>query len=149
MVDVDSGITSMDSEISGLLRKIEKPVFLVVNKVDNSSRMNDINEFYSMGIKKLYPIASSNGFGTGELLDDVVKLFKEEKEIDNDVPKFAVVGRPNAGKSSFINALIVAAKSVSLTPESASSFAVTACNESTTAPSNLASSSPSAPLTVL
>ena len=59
-----------------------------------------------MGIKKLYPIASSNGFGTGELLDDVVKLFKQEKEIDNDVPKFAVVGRPNAGKSSFINTLI-------------------------------------------
>ena len=106
MVDVDSGITSMDSEISDLLRKIEKPVFLVVKKVDNSARMNDINEFYSMGIKKLYPIASSNGFGTGELLDDVVKLFKEEKAIDNEVPKFAVVGRPNAGKSSFINALI-------------------------------------------
>ena len=106
IVDVGSGITSMDSEILGLLRKIEKPVFLVVNKVDNSSRMNDVNEFYSMGIKKVYPIASSNGFGTGELLDDIVNLFKEEKEIVNNVPKFAVVGRPNAGKSSFINALI-------------------------------------------
>ena len=106
MVDVDSGITSMDSEISDLLRKVDKPVFLVVNKVDNSSRINDVNEFYSLGFKELYPIASSNGFGTGELLDDVVKLFKGENEVLDDVPRFAVVGRPNAGKSSFINALI-------------------------------------------
>ena len=81
MVDVDSGITSMDSEISDLLRKVDKPVFLVVNKVDNSSRINDVNEFYSLGLKELYPIASSNGFGTGELLDDVVKLFKDENEV--------------------------------------------------------------------
>ena len=106
MVDVDSGITSMDSEISDLLRKVDKPVFLVVNKVDNSSRINDVNEFYSLGFKELYPIASSNGFGTGELLDDIVKLFKDENEVLDDVPRFAVVGRPNAGKSSFINALI-------------------------------------------
>ncbi len=106
MVDVDSGITSMDSEISDLLRKVDKPVFLVVNKVDNSSRINDVNEFYSLGFKELYPIASSNGFGTGELLDDVVKLFKDENEVLDDVPRFAVVGRPNAGKSSFINALL-------------------------------------------
>ena len=106
MVDVDSGITSMDSEISDLLRKVDKPVFLVVNKVDNSSRINDVSEFYSIGFKELYPIASSNGFGTGELLDDVVKLFKDENEVLDDVPRFAVVGRPNAGKSSFINALI-------------------------------------------
>ena len=106
MVDVDSGITSMDSDISDLLRKVDKPVFLVVNKVDNSSRINDINEFYSLGFKEPYPIASSNGFGTGELLDDVVKLFKDVNEVLDDVPRFAVVGRPNAGKSSFINALI-------------------------------------------
>ena len=106
MVDVDSGITSMDSEISDLLRKVDKPVFLTVNKVDNSSRINDVNEFYSLGLKELYPIASSNGFGTGELLDDVVKLFKDENEVLDDVPRFAVVGRPNAGKSSFINALV-------------------------------------------
>ena len=106
MVDVDSGVMSMDSEISELLRKIDKPVFLVVNKVDSSLRINDVNEFYSLGIKKLYPIASSNGFGTGELLDDVVKLFKDDNESFDEVPRFAVVGRPNAGKSSFINALI-------------------------------------------
>ena len=106
MVDVDTGITSMDTDISELLRKINKPVFLVVNKVDSSSRINDVNEFYSLGLEKLYPIASSNGFGTGELLDDVVKLFKEDEPDTDEVPRFAVVGRPNAGKSSFINALI-------------------------------------------
>ena len=106
MVDVNSGITSMDTDISNLLRKVDKPIFLVVNKVDNSSRLNDTNEFYSLGFKTIYPVASSNGFGTGELLDDIVSLFKEKKEIFDDLPRFAVVGRPNAGKSSFINALI-------------------------------------------
>ncbi|MBA4739292.1 MAG: ribosome biogenesis GTPase Der [Flavobacteriaceae bacterium] len=106
MVDVDSGITSMDIDISNLLRKVDKPIFLVVNKVDNSSRLNDTNEFYSLGFKNMYPVASSNGFGTGELLDDIVGLFKEKEEISDDLPRFAVVGRPNAGKSSFINALI-------------------------------------------
>ena len=79
MVDVTTGITSMDSVISNLLRKVQKPIFLVVNKVDNSSRINDVNEFYSLGLDKMYPIASSNGFGTGELLDEIVKLF-----YDND-----------------------------------------------------------------
>lgn len=106
MVDVDSGITSMDIDISNLLRKVDKPIFLVVNKVDNSSRLNDTNEFYSLGFKNMYPVASSNGFGTGELLDDIVGLFKEKEEISDDLPRFAVVGRPNAGKSSFINTLI-------------------------------------------
>ena len=106
MVDVNSGITSMDTDISNLLRKVDKPIFLVVNKVDNSSRLNDTNEFYSLGFKNMYPVASSNGFGTGELLDDIVGLFKEKEEISDDLPRFAVVGRPNAGKSSFINALI-------------------------------------------
>ena len=106
MVDVNSGITSMDTDISNLLRKVDKPIFLVVNKVDNSSRLNDTNEFYSLGFKNMYPVASSNGFGTGELLDDIVSLFKEKEEISDDLPRFAVVGRPNAGKSSFINALI-------------------------------------------
>ena len=106
MVDVTTGITSMDSVISNLLRKVQKPIFLVVNKVDNSSRINDVNEFYSLGLDKMYPIASSNGFGTGELLDEIVKLFYENDEVLDDLPRFAVVGRPNAGKSSFINALI-------------------------------------------
>ena len=106
MVDVDTGITSMDKDIADMLRKIKKPVFLVVNKVDNSSRINDASEFYELGIDKYYPIASINGFGTGDLLDAIVENFSENVDLSDDLPKFAVVGRPNAGKSSLINALI-------------------------------------------
>ena len=106
MVDVESGITSMDTDIANMLRKNNKPVYLVVNKVDSSARINDATEFYELGIDKYYPIASINGFGTGDLLDDVVKDFSEDIDLSDDLPKFAVIGRPNAGKSSFINALI-------------------------------------------
>jgi GTP-binding protein len=106
MVDVESGITSMDTDIANMLRKNNKPVYLVVNKVDSSSRINDATEFYELGIDKYYPIASINGFGTGDLLDDIVKDFSEDIDLSDDLPKFAVIGRPNAGKSSFINALI-------------------------------------------
>ena len=106
MVDVESGITSMDSDIANMLRKIDKPVYLVINKVDNSSRINDASEFFELGFDKYYPIASINGFGTGDLLDAVVKDFSEDLDLSDNLPKFAVVGRPNAGKSSFINALI-------------------------------------------
>ena len=106
MVDVESGITSMDTDIANMLRKNNKPVYLVVNKVDSSARINDATEFYELGIDKYYPIASINGFGTGDLLDDIVKGFSEDIDLSDDLPKFAVIGRPNAGKSSFINALI-------------------------------------------
>ena len=106
MVDVESGITSMDMDIANMLRKNNKPVYLVVNKVDSSARINDATEFYELGIDKYYPIASINGFGTGDLLDDIVKDFSEDIDLSDDLPKFAVIGRPNAGKSSFINALI-------------------------------------------
>ena len=74
LVDVSSGITSMDYDISELLRKTKKKVFLVVNKVDNSAIINDTNEFYSLGIEKIYPISSASGFGTGDLLDDISKF---------------------------------------------------------------------------
>ena len=106
MVDVETGLTSMDTDIANMLRKIDKPVYLVINKVDNSSRVNDASEFFELGIDKYYPIASINGFGTGDLLDAVVKDFSEDVDLSDNLPKFAVVGRPNAGKSSFINALI-------------------------------------------
>ena len=106
MVDVDTGITSMDKDIAKMLRKIDKPVYLVVNKVDNSTRVNDASEFFELGIDKYYPIASINGFGTGDLLDAIVKDFSDKVDLSDNLPKFAVVGRPNAGKSSFINALI-------------------------------------------
>lgn len=106
MVDVEAGITGMDEDVARLLRRIEKPVFLVVNKVDNSTRQQDAVEFYNLGMGEYYPISSINGSGTGELLDALVKELPEAAIPEEDLPRFAVVGRPNAGKSSFINALI-------------------------------------------
>ena len=107
MVDVESGITGMDEDVANLLRRVEKPVFLVINKVDNAKRAADAVEFYSLGLGEYYTVASISGSGTGELLDDLVKALPEKEEVEEEeLPRFAVVGRPNAGKSSFINALI-------------------------------------------
>ncbi|WP_421812968.1 ribosome biogenesis GTPase Der [Flagellimonas sp.] len=106
MVDVESGVTGMDEDVAKLLRRVDKPTFLAVNKVDNSKRLADAVEFYSLGLGEYYPLSSINGSGTGELLDALVKVLPEEKEEESELPRFAVVGRPNAGKSSFINALI-------------------------------------------
>ena len=106
VVDALEGIHPTDQEISLLLRKSRKPVYLVVNKVDTSSKLADAAEFYNLGIGDYYAISSNNGSGTGELLDQVVADFPEgEEEDESGLPKFAVVGRPNVGKSSFINAL--------------------------------------------
>jgi GTP-binding protein len=107
MVDVESGITGMDEDVATLLRKVNKPVFLVVNKVDNGKRAEDAVEFYALGLGDYYTVASINGSGTGELLDDLVEALPEKEDVvEDELPRFAVVGRPNAGKSSFINALI-------------------------------------------
>ncbi len=107
MVDVKEGLTGMDEDVANILRKSDKKVFLVVNKVDNNTRLIDANEFYQLGFDKIYCISSINGSGTGDLLDDVVKEFSEtKKEQIPDIPKYAVVGRPNVGKSSFINVLL-------------------------------------------
>ncbi len=107
MVDVESGVTGMDQEVAKLLRRSKKPIFLAINKVDGASRMNAALEFYSLGFEYQYNLSSINGSGTGELLDDLVKALPDREEPDDsELPRFAVVGRPNAGKSSFINALI-------------------------------------------
>jgi GTP-binding protein len=107
MVEVESGVTGMDEDVAQLLRKSKKPVFLAINKVDNSKRAQDAVEFYSLGFERFYTISSINGGGTGDLLDDLVKSLPEAVEADEEtLPRFAVVGRPNAGKSSFINSLI-------------------------------------------
>ena len=107
LVDVLSGITDLDQAIAKILRKSNKKIFLVVNKVDNSARQYDANVFYKLGLGEIYTISSINGSGTGELLDDLVKTFnKVEIEEEQNLPKFAVVGRPNVGKSSLINALV-------------------------------------------
>ena len=106
MVDVESGVTGMDEDVAKLLRRVDKPVFLAINKVDNAQRATDAVEFYSLGLGEYYTLSSINGSGTGELLDALVKVLPETVEEESDLPRFAVVGRPNAGKSSFINALI-------------------------------------------
>ena len=107
MVDVESGVTSMDEEVATLLRKVNKPVLLAVNKVDNNKRLANAVEFYSLGQGEYFPIASTNGSGTGDLLDALIEALPETEDDDeSELPRFAVVGRPNAGKSSFINALI-------------------------------------------
>lgn len=107
MVDVETGVTGMDEDVAELLRKVNKPVFLVVNKVDNNKRAEDAVEFYTLGLGDYFNIASINGSGTGELLDALVKALPDkENPEDDELPRFAVVGRPNAGKSSFINKLI-------------------------------------------
>ncbi len=108
VVDVEEGITPMDDTVAKLLRKVKKPVLLAVNKVDNAMREKDAIEFYNLGLGDYYTFASISGSGTGDLMDALVNAFPEKQEPVDEVelPRFAVVGRPNAGKSSFINALI-------------------------------------------
>ena len=107
LVDAKDGITDLDQSVAQLLRRAEKKVILVANKVDNTQLLNEAVEFYNLGMGDYIPIASISGSGTGEMLDELVKHFVEDKaEEDLGIPKFAVIGRPNVGKSSFINALI-------------------------------------------
>jgi GTP-binding protein len=109
VVNVEDGITPMDAEVAKLLRKVKKPIFTVVNKVDNAMREPDAVEFYNLGLGGYFTIASINGSGTGDLLDALAEKMPAVEELDlekEELPRFAVVGRPNAGKSSFINALI-------------------------------------------
>ena len=109
MVDAATGITDLDESMAGMLRKIKKPILLTVNKVDNHARLLEANEFYSLGYDMIYPLSSISGAGTGELLDAVVDLIPETSEatdaVTEGLPRFAIIGQPNVGKSSLLNAL--------------------------------------------
>ena len=110
MVDAASGISHLDESMSEMLRKSTKPVFLVVNKVDNHARLLEASEFYSMGFENIFFLSSISGSGTGELLDALVELIPEDNVDENaaleGIPKFAIIGQPNVGKSSLLNALV-------------------------------------------
>ena len=108
VVDVMNGVTDLDMEVAGILRRTKKPVLMVANKTDNNDLQYNSAEFYSLGLGDPYCISALSGFGTGDLMDLLVSKFKKDtvEEIDEEIPRFAVVGRPNAGKSSIVNAFI-------------------------------------------
>lgn len=108
IVDAATGITDLDDSMADLLRRSTKPVLLVINKVDNHDRLLEASEFYSLGFNQLFFISSISGSGTGELLDAMTALIKEDVEMEEEkgLPKLAIIGQPNVGKSSLLNALI-------------------------------------------
>ena len=108
VVDVMNGVTDLDMEVAGILRRTQKPVLMVANKTDNNDLQYNAAEFYSLGLGDPYCISALSGFGTGDLLDLLVSKFKKDsvEAIEEEIPRFAVVGRPNAGKSSIVNAFI-------------------------------------------
>ena len=108
LVDVNTGVTDLDQDVAQILRRTKLPVILVVNKADNNEQIYEAPVFYSLGLGEPYPISAATGSGTGDLLDAVIEKLKpgDNEEVDESIPRFAVVGRPNAGKSSLINAFI-------------------------------------------
>jgi len=109
VVDAMNGVTDLDDHVAEILRKSRKSVILVANKVDSNDWLYNVPEFYKLGLGEPYPVSAVSGFGTGDLLDEIVKELPEDNRTDeqlDDIPKFAIVGRPNAGKSSLINAFI-------------------------------------------
>jgi GTP-binding protein len=106
MVDVMTGITDLDEEVADLLRRSKKPIYLVINKVDNSQRLFEANEFWALGFENTFFLSSLTGSGSGELLDAIAENLQEEDNVPSELPKFAIVGQPNVGKSSLTNALL-------------------------------------------
>ena len=115
VVDAMNGVTDLDDHVAQILRRSRKPVVLVANKVDSNEWVYNVPEFYKLGLGDPYPVSAANGYGTGDLLDEIVKDLPEEDDSQatlDDIPKFAIVGRPNAGKSSIINAFIGAERHI-------------------------------------
>ena len=116
VVDAMNGVTDLDDHVAQILRRSRKPVILVANKVDSNEWVYNVPEFYSLGLGDPYPVSAVNGYGTGDLLDEVVAKLPEpdteDDNIDSELPKFAIVGRPNAGKSSIVNAFIGAERHI-------------------------------------
>src|SRR5436190_14925826 len=110
MTDVSTGITTLDESMAEMLRRTTKPVFLVVNKVDNAERHLEANEFYSLGFDNIFFVSSMSGSGSGELLDAISDLIPAEEAEEtiaaDEMPRFAIIGQPNVGKSSLLNALV-------------------------------------------
>ncbi len=112
VVDVADGLTDLDKEVANLLRRSGKKIFLVVNKVDSSARMHEVHEFYALGIGEPFPISGMSGGGTGELLDAAVEAFDPDNLEEPDLPRLAIIGQPNVGKSSLLNTLIGEERSI-------------------------------------
>ena len=108
VVDVMNGVTDLDMEVAAIMRRTQKPGLMAANKTDNNDLQYNAAEFYSLGLGDPYCISALSGFGTGDLMDLLVSKFKKDtvEELDEEIPRFAVVGRPNAGKSSIVNAFI-------------------------------------------
>ena len=106
MVDVATGITDLDEQVANILRQSNKPVLLMVNKVDNSERQLEANEFWSLGFEHTFFVSSITGSGTGDILDELVEHIDEDPNNDSEIPKIAILGQPNVGKSSLTNALL-------------------------------------------
>lgn len=113
MVDCDTGLHGLDQDFANVVREIDKPLFIAANKADNQEKMLGANEFYSLGLDAdIFPIASASGSGTGDLLDAVANHFEKIEPDADDVPRIAILGRPNVGKSSFVNALLGKERSI-------------------------------------